>query len=510
MRKAFYIAIPVLMTLCFLAGRHYAGGATREAVKSRRVLYYVDPMHPAYKSDKPGIAPDCGMKLEAVYADENGAGDASVSMGVGTVHISPEQQQAIGLRVESVEQSKSAPRVRLLGRVVADEARVYRVNAATDGYIQEVFNHTTGSLIQKDDKLATFGATEVIAAQQSFISASLRSPETNIQAADPEWKNQNRLVYSSRLRALGMSEKQVKEIGESLQISDSVRIYSPVTGFILARNVSPGQRFEKGAELYRIADLSHLWIVADVYESEAQRFRAGTMATVTLTNRKVQFRARVSDVPPEFDPATRTMKLRLEAENPKLELRPDMFVDVDLPIDVPAGLTVPMDSVLDSGMRKRVFIDRGNGYFEPREVETGWHFDDRVQVVKGLAAGERVVVAGTFLVDSESRLKAPRESGDQGASKSAGQDATGGEDNDDEHRAKPEVKTAGLPHSAKDPSCGMDVKPADALAAGNTERYRGRTYYFCSKSCRDKFHKNPEQFMALATGSSMGGGPSHD
>jgi Cu(I)/Ag(I) efflux system membrane fusion protein len=502
MRKATYIAVPVLMAICFLAGRHNSGRSVGATVNPHRILYYVDPMHPAYKSDKPGIAPDCGMKLEAVYADEEGAkgaGDESASMGMGTVHISPEQQQAIGLRVETVAESQGAPRVRLLGRVVADEGRVYRLNAATDGYIPDVYDHTTGSLISKGDELATFGATEVIAAQQSFVGATLRSPETSIEAANPDWKYQNIVVYSSRLRALGMSDKQISDLRKSLKIFETIQICSPVKGFILARNVSPGQRFEKGAELYRIADLTHVWIEADVYESDAQRYRSGTTAMVSLPNQKVRFHARVSEVPPQFDAATRTIKLRLEAENPGLVLRPDMFVDVDLPVHVPAALSVPMDSLLDSGMSKRVFIDRGDGYFEPREVQTGWQFEDRVQVVSGLAAGDRVVVAGTFLVDSESRLKAPRES----VSQSANQDAMSAMGSE-EHGARPQLKSAALPASAKDPSCGMDVKPAEAVAAGNTEQYRGETYYFCSSSCRNKFHKHPEHSMAMAAESSQG------
>jgi Cu(I)/Ag(I) efflux system membrane fusion protein len=180
-----------------------------------------------------------------------------------------------------------------------------------------------------------------------------------------------------------------------------------------------------------------------------------------------------------------------------------MFVDVELPIQAPAALTVSIDSLLDSGMRKRVFIDRGNGYFEPREIETGWQFENRVQVVSGLAQGERIVVAGTFLVDSESRLKAPRQYVSQSVSQTANQGASGVEDTG-RRRVKPEVKRAALPASAKDPSCGMDVKPAESAAAGNTEQYRGETYYFCSRSCRNQFHKNPGRYLKLATGLATG------
>jgi membrane fusion protein, copper/silver efflux system len=150
-----------------------------------------------------------------------------------------------------------------------------------------------------------------------------------------------------------------------------------------------------------------VWILADLFGSEAQYFHPGAFARITLPEQKKSFSARVSRVLPQIDPSTRTLKLRLEADNKAFALRPDMFVDVDLQFPVPSGLSVPADAVLDSGLSKRVFVARGNGFFEPREVETGERFGDRVQIVRGLVVGERVVTSGTFLVDSESRLKPP-------------------------------------------------------------------------------------------------------
>jgi Cu(I)/Ag(I) efflux system membrane fusion protein len=504
MRKAAYIAVPVLMLACFFAGRHFSHGKQAAAADPHRILYYVDPMHPAYKSDKPGIAPDCGMQLEPVYAESTPAagttaGSSSGAMASEAINISPEQQQLAGIRVEPVVESSGAREVRVLGRVVADEARLFRVNAATDGYIQDVFNFTTGSMVKKNEELATFGTAELLTTQQSFLGATMRSPETRNEVISNDWRTQNRAVYASRLRALGMSEMQLKELTDTMKLADSIKILSPATGFVLARNVSPGQRYEKGAELYRIADLSRVWIVADVYESEAQDFHQGTIATVTLPNQKKSLHARVSGSLPQFDPATRTMKLRLEAANPGFFLRPDMFVDVELPVHIPAGLTVPVDSLLDSGLKKRVFVQRGNGYFEAREVETGWRFGDRVQVVSGLVAGERIVVSGTFLVDSESRLKGTRpraaEEGGHGEAMPEGKALPA-----------PKLKTQALPTSAKDPSCGMDVTPAESVAAGNIESYRGKTYYFCSSSCRDKFHRDPAHSLHKSQ-SSVAGSP---
>ncbi len=161
----------------------------------------------------------------------------------------------------------------------------------------------------------------------------------------------------------------------------------------------------KGWEFYRIADLSRVWILADVYGNEVNYFKPGTEAKVTLPDQGKVYRARVSKVLPVFEPTTRTLKVRLETDNPGFTLRPDMFVDVELPVKVPPAISVPSEAVLDTGMKKTVFVDRGNGYFEPREVETGWRLGNRIEITKGLSPGERIVTSGTFLIDSESRME---------------------------------------------------------------------------------------------------------
>jgi YHS domain-containing protein len=240
---------------------------------------------------------------------------------------------------------------------------------------------------------------------------------------------------------------------------------APVDGFVLARNVSPGLKFDRGAEWYRIADLGQVWILADVFENEAQYLHPGVRARVSLPNQSKTFLARVSEVLPQFDAATRTLKVRLEAGNPGYLLRPDMFVDVELPISFPPTIAVPVDAVLDSGPKKTVFVERGEGFFEPREVETGWRFGDRVQIVKGLAAGERIVVAGNFLIGSESRLK---------------------------------EAAAGMYAPVKDVVCGMEVDQGKAEAAGKMSKHGGKTYYFCSEQCKRKFEANPDSYLKKA------------
>lgn len=200
----------------------------------------------------------------------------------------------------------------------------------------------------------------------------------------------------------------------------------------------------------------------------------------------------MSETVPQFDPATRTLKIRLEADNPDYELRPDMFVDVELPVRMPSGLSVPLDAVLDSGTQKRVFVDRDNGFFEPRQVETGWRFGDRIEIVKGLAAGERVVTSGTFLVDSESRLKLAA-AGVSGLQTDVAKQHTTIEASDHPGGASQAQADAAR---AKDPTCGMDVDKKNATASGNLLAYSGTTYYFYSSACEEKFQKEPERYLA--------------
>jgi len=246
------------------------------------------------------------------------------------------------------------------------------------------------------------------------------------------------------------------------QFTENINIAAPVTGFVLARNVSPGERFDKGKELYRIADLSRVWILVDIFENEAPDLLPGTKIRVSLPHKKKMFQATVSRVLPLFDGTSRTLKVRLEADNPGYFLRPDMFVDVELPITLPSAIMVPSDAVLDSGVKKKVFVDRGNGFFEPREVETGWRIGNQVEVTRGLKPGDRIVISGNFLIDSESRL---------------------------------ELAAAGMYGTmSKDPVCGADVSINKAEKTGRKSTYQGKTYYFSSDECKERFERNPERF----------------
>jgi membrane fusion protein, copper/silver efflux system len=489
------VVIGLLMIFSYIAGWHHKARVATATANERRVLYWVDPMHPDYKSDHPGVAPDCGMQLEPVYAEPAAAAITYAEpLPPGAIGLDLEKQQLFGIRVVAAEKTTGREQLRVLGRVASEDTRTYRVTAGSDGFVRETHSDSVGELVKKDQKLATSYMGETLSIASGFLSA--------IAGTAGAGKDGNRTVpypgavskqgfsslqgYTDRLRNLGVSDAQIKEMAESRQLPQTIDIVSPADGFIVARSISPGQHFDRSMELYRIADLSKVWIVADIFDSEVHNIRPGDLARVTLSGQGKAFTARVSNVLPEVDPATRTLKLRLEAENPGYALRPDMFVDVELPLAMPAGLTVPLDAVIDSGREQRVFVERSGGVFEPRQVRTGWRVGDRVEIVRGLAEGERVVSAGTFLVDSESRLKSPAEAGSKHEAHELETAAA-------KAHADPAPAMAG---KVKDPACGMEIDRAKAVREGNTLTRDGVTYYFCSDRCKKKFRAQPEHYVA--------------
>ena len=476
MKRLLYCGIVLGLT----AGAYWAGShrgrlnlAAHESQEAHKILYYVDPMNPAHTSDKPGKAP-CGMDMEPVFADAlpiNLAGSAPASLPPGTIKVSPEKQQLIGVRIAPAEKKRLVHNLRLLGKIATDETRIYRINATVDGWITKALPFSAGSQVKKDETLAKFYSPEFLAAAQAMIyalaSADRAKPtgqETEIQRSQMANFDLNLKQYRDALRNLGMGELQIQELIKTRERVENVNITSPSDGFILVRNVSDGQRFDKGTELFRIADLSQVWIIVDVFEKDASLVQADQPLVLTLPAQGKTFTAKLSKTLPQFDNITRTLKLRLEADNPEFNLKPDMFVDVELPLSLPEAIVIPAEAVVDAGLRHTVYVDRGNGYFEARSVQVGPRVGDQVQITHGLAAGERIVTSGNFLFDSESRMK---------------------------------LAASGLlAASATDPVCGMAVDENSAKAAKRATDYQGRTWFFCSAGCKKKFDADPAKSLA--------------
>ena len=396
-----------------VAGAGYLTGSWRAphetvsaaaAVAPRAILYYRCPMHPDVRSSGPGTAPCCGMALEPVYADQAAVSD-------GTIGATSTQQQLMGVQTAAVASEGGRERIRAFGRVIPDETRVFRLTTALEAYISELSAVTTGSSVRKGQWLGSYATPDARLPVAAFITAVTvieREEHTgNPNPAALVAARSSLPLATERLLTLGMSPLQMEEIRKSREQTTTVKLTSPVDGFVLARNVAVGQRFDAGAELFQVASLQRVWILADVPVADGDRITPGTAARVTIAGRETPVHARVStQVLPQFDPATQSFKLRLEADNPGFMLRPDMFVDVDFEVSYEPALLVPADAVVLSGQNAHVFVERSAGVFEPRHVQTGRRHGGRITIVKGLAAGERIAVSGTFLLDSESRMKA--------------------------------------------------------------------------------------------------------
>jgi RND family efflux transporter MFP subunit len=328
------------------------------------------------------------------------------------INVAPEQQALLGVRVAVVDHAAGTHALRLFGRVAPDEARVYKLNAGVEGSVREVSPVTTGSQVKKNQVLATFTAPNAATVIQLYMTAAnaatrAKQPSggTTIGTGAAALAASNIRQRTDQLHAMGMSTVQIEEIARTGEFPQSIKVLAPAAGFVLARNASPGQTFEKGMEFFRIADLSRVWIIADVFENDAQYFKAGLRAEVSLPNQDKTISAKVSQVLPQFDPGSRTLKVRFEADNPGFRLRPEMLVDVGVQVSLPESLAVPIDAIVNSGLKKTVFVERAPGQFEAREVRTGRRLGERVEIVKGLTRGERIVTSGTFFLDSESRMK---------------------------------------------------------------------------------------------------------
>lgn len=456
-------AVIAIAALSFAGGTWWTHRSSANAGRTEAAAAYACPMHPQYRSDHPGDCPSCGMRLEPVA---KGSQAENVSVPPGAVHVSAERQQAIGVRLGTAEKVSGGRTLRTSGRIAPNENATYPIIAGVSGWIRSVGDATTGSLVKKNEILASFYSPDFVVAQQSYYSGLETMDRTGNQQL--QTYNSQRVVegvqrYADTLRNLGVSEIQLAEMSKKRELVQDVHVVSPVDGFVLQRNVSAGLRFDRGFELYRIANLKRVWILADVYQHQLQFIRPGMVATLTAPQLDQPFSATVSRAEPIFDEATLTLKVRLEADNPRLILKPGMFVDVEFTINLPETLVVPADAIADSGLRKTVFVDRGNGYFEPRQVETGWRIGDLVEVTRGVMPGEHIVISGTFLVDSETRMKAA---------------------------------AAGVFTVAEDPVCGMQVDEKKAKAAGLTTQHSGKTYFFCAESCKHSFQDNPGRYLA--------------
>lgn len=329
-------------------------------------------------------------------------------MTSGGVNVSPERQQLVGIRTASAEIRPMLQKIRTVGIVTYDETRVAQVFSKVEGWIEKLMVNYTGKLVQKGQPLFTLYSPDLVSTQEEYLLA-LKAKQTLGSSSIKEISAGSDSLLESAHRRLSLwdiSEEQINNLEKTGKPQRTLTFFSPISGFVLKKDALQGMRVMPDKELYTITDLSTVWVNADIYEYELSHIRIGQTATINLSYFPARnFTGKVSWISPVMDEKTRTAKVRLEFANGDFILKPEMYANVEIAIDAGRKLAVPDEAVLDSGLRKVVFIDKGEGRFEPAEVKIGNKFDGYYEVLAGLSPGERILASAGFLLDSESRLK---------------------------------------------------------------------------------------------------------
>ena len=395
------------------AGLVGANGASEaaEAPKPRKLLYYRNPMGLADTSPTPKKDP-MGMDYIAVYEGEDESGSAglvSAAASPNQVRISTEKIQKLGVRTEAVRMRLLGRTVRAAGRVEPDERRVYVIAPKFEGYVERLHVNVTGQPVAKGQPLFEAYSPELVSAQREYAIAIQGTQAMKDAGADAQ-SGMQQLAESSltRLRNWDLSPAQVTALMKSGQVQRSISFPSPVSGVVTEKKALQGMRFMPGEMLYQVTDLSSVWVIADLSEQDIGNVRTGATAKVSITAYPNEvFNGRVTYVYPTLKADTRSVPVRVELANPGQRLKPAMFAQVELAVGGKTPvLTVPDSAVIDTGTRRIVLVQVGEGRFEPREVELGGRGENFVEVIKGVSDGEQIVVAANFLIDAESNLKA--------------------------------------------------------------------------------------------------------
>ena len=354
--------------------------------EEKEILYWVAPMDPNYQRDKPGKSP-MGMELVPVYIDS----------GVGNeINISPEVIQNLGVRTATAEISKLWRGIDTVGYVDFDESKLSHIHLRTEGWIENLMVRSEGERVKKGDRLFDFYSPDLVNAQEEFVQA-LSVKNKGLVSASAE-----------RLLALGISQQQISALRTNRKVRQTISVYAPQDGVVSTLPVREGMFIKPSMKVMSLADLSSVWLLAEVFERQADWVSMGNAAQVTLSYLPGrEWQGKVEYIYPSLDPKTRTLKVRLRFDNPDEMLKPNMYANVKIFGGAKSDiLVVPMEALIRTGRNERVIVARGEGRFEARTVKAGIESGDWVEIGSGLIAGEEVVTSGQFLIDSEASIKA--------------------------------------------------------------------------------------------------------
>ena len=369
--------------------------------EERKIKHWVAPMDPSFISDKPGKSP-MGMDLVPVYEE---AGEEE-----GLVKIDPVTVQNIGVKTETVKKRPLHRAIRTVGWITYDERKIYHIHTKVTGWIDKLYVNFTGQKVRQGEPLISIYSPELVSTQQEYLQAfdyyqSLKKSDfEEISGGGKSLLEAAR----KRLELWDVTPAQIKKLEETREIQKNMVLYAPDNGIVVKmESAREGMYVQPGMNLYTIADISMVWVEADIYEYELPWVKVGQKASMTLSYYpEKEYAGTITFITPFLEQKTRTVKIRLEFDNPNLELKPDMYANIIISSDITKqGLAVPIQAVIHSGKRDVIIIDRGGGRFAPREVKVGAEAGDYYQILEGVKEGEKVVTSAQFLIDSESNLR---------------------------------------------------------------------------------------------------------
>lgn len=359
--------------------------------KTKKVTYYC-PMHPEYTSDKPGNCPICGMTLVPAKEEKT---QETTKLEEGSFNIPPISLQKIGVTYSKVEYRNLTKEIRIFGRIAYDETRMKEINTKFSGWIESLFVDFTGKPVRKGEPLFSIYSPELVNAQEEYLLAfSMKEKSPSLVEASRQ-----------KLAFWDFSDAQIEELERQGKPSKTMTVFSPVNGFVIEKNAVQGKYVSAGETLYRIADIAQVWLVGAVYEEDIPFLSTGLEVFAELPFVHEKIKGRLTYISPYLNEATRTVEVRVTLSNSDFQLRPELYATAFIHVPLAKKLTVPEEAVLFSGKRNIVFVDQGNGVLESREIRTGIHAGEFIEVLSGLSPGERIVTSANFLIDSESKLK---------------------------------------------------------------------------------------------------------
>jgi Cu(I)/Ag(I) efflux system membrane fusion protein len=351
-----------------------------------------------------------GAKLDVESRQSSTTAPQKEQEPMPTVVLSPDKVQLIGVRTAVAAYHVVDRQIRTVGKIEPDETRLAFVNTKVAGWVKKLYIDYTGQNVVKGQPILSIYSPDLVTAQDEYLLAlRAKTAAPAKEGLEDVTASQQSLIESAKRRLVlwDITEEQIMELEKSGKPKTDINLQAPLDGIVLEKMVLEGTYVTPGMNLYRIADLSQVWIIADIYEYEAPLVKVGQEARVSFAYQPGEsFTATVNYVYPVLDPTTRTIKVRLAAKNPHLKLKPEMFANVEITVVSGKRLAIPTEAVLDSGLRKIVYVEKKPGVYEMRDVKLGVSGERYVEVLSGIRKGEKVVTSGNFLIDSESQLRA--------------------------------------------------------------------------------------------------------